>query len=746
MNITSKRVYNTWVDVYSDLGLSVDVNYIISNGGSAGILVADTPRGSESDMSNTTELNANNPQTEIKASTALYVKAAPPYTSAIVSCVPAIINGGGTGGQTNLSTQYSTSAIVINNDNGSGVVLTESSDTQAGVMSSVDKIKLDGIEEGATRNIIAAGTNVTVDTVGDTSTVNADDVDLSNTPAASTVDVESSTGTATTIAAATDTLAGVMSSTDKSKLDGIEAGAEVNPTIVANLNSTSDTEVLAASQGKILNDKIDNIPAGLYPQGDWNADTNTPDITGTTDVGNFWVVSVAGNTNLNGITSWDVGDLAIYTATGFIKYSGTTLGVTSVNGLSGVVTLTPELSATQNPTNIQITPTLEGESGSAIDLDLVDSTNAGLMSPTQNDKLDGIEANATATNLIAGNNISIDQTGNNYTINASDLESDLGSSLGATSFTITNTNGSGVIIPQADDTNAGVMSNADKIKLDGLEGTNLSVGNNPTIATITSSTGNTVELPVSASNGAGIITAAQYNKLDGIEANATATNLVAGTNITIDQSGDDFTINAADQAATNLNTSYAPAAVTVTNSNGTPANIQSATDSYAGVMSSTQSSMLDTAYAQRAIKVWEGSFNVGQGTTGISDPITSSNSIELSSAMDIEDVEYYSFYFTGIQSGTGYGRYSFKFDLAPIPQSLGGGGHTNQLNTFSHVQNSSSNGYMTCRITEGYDFTQIGANKEYKWVIDSRQVFNSNGFNTTSQLLTLVKVVAHPKV
>jgi len=43
-------------------------------------------------------------------------------------------------------------------------------------------------------------------------------------------------------------------------------------------------------------------------QGDWDADTNTPDITGTTTVGFTWRVSVAGNTNLGGITTWALND------------------------------------------------------------------------------------------------------------------------------------------------------------------------------------------------------------------------------------------------------------------------------------------------------------------------------------------------------------------------------------------------------------------------------------------------------
>ena len=63
--------------------------------------------------------------------------------------------------------------------------------------------------------------------------------------------------------------------------------------------------------------QIANIPSGLSFEGSWNASTDTPDLsTATPDNGQFWIVSVAGNTNLDGITDWAVGDWAIYVSTG----------------------------------------------------------------------------------------------------------------------------------------------------------------------------------------------------------------------------------------------------------------------------------------------------------------------------------------------------------------------------------------------------------------------------------------------
>lgn len=48
-------------------------------------------------------------------------------------------------------------------------------------------------------------------------------------------------------------------------------------------------------------------------QGTWNASTNTPTLTsGVGTKGNYYVVSVPGNTNLDGITDWQAGDWAIF--------------------------------------------------------------------------------------------------------------------------------------------------------------------------------------------------------------------------------------------------------------------------------------------------------------------------------------------------------------------------------------------------------------------------------------------------
>ena len=88
---------------------------------------------------------------------------------------------------------------------------------------------------------------------------------------------------------------------------------------------------------------ISQLPAAvlgaLSYQGTWNASTNTPTLTSSVGTkGYYYVVSVAGSTNLNGISDWQVGDWAVYNGTAWQKIDNTDV-VTSVNGYVGAVVL-----------------------------------------------------------------------------------------------------------------------------------------------------------------------------------------------------------------------------------------------------------------------------------------------------------------------------------------------------------------------------------------------------------------------
>lgn len=129
---------------------------------------------------------------------------------------------------------------------------------------------------------------------------------------------------------------------------GLGTAAELNagqPNGVATLDST----------GKVPTSQIP-IQGDLNYQGSWNASTNTPTLaSGTGTKGYYYVVSVAGSTNLDGITDWNVGDWAIFNGSVWQKVDNTD-SVTSVNGQVGAVVLTyTDVGAANAPTNTNIT-------------------------------------------------------------------------------------------------------------------------------------------------------------------------------------------------------------------------------------------------------------------------------------------------------------------------------------------------------------------------------------------------------
>ena len=143
-----------------------------------------------------------------------------------------------------------------------------------------------------------------------------------------------------------------------------------------------------------LQTQISAISGGLSYQGTWNASTNTPTLTSSSGTSNYYyVVSVSGSTNLNGITDWVTGDWAIYNGTIWQKIDQTNL-VTSVNGYTGVVVLTQtDISGTASLTTTQ---TL---------------TNKTLTSPKINEILDangneilGLSTTASSTDFLTVKN------------------------------------------------------------------------------------------------------------------------------------------------------------------------------------------------------------------------------------------------------------------------------------------------------------------------------------------------------
>jgi hypothetical protein len=222
------------------------------------------------------------------------------------------------------------------------------------------------------------------------------------------------------------TLTGYVKGTGTAALTG---SATIPNTDITGLGTASTKDAGAAlgvatldSSGKV---PISELPAAvlgaLSYQGTWDASTNTPTLTSSVGTkGYYYVVSVAGSTNLNGITDWLVGDWAVYNGTAWQKVDNTD-SVTSVNGLTGAVVLTassvgavPTTRTISTGTGLTGGGDLSADRTIAIDSTVVTLTgtqtltNKTLTSPKVNEILDangnevlGLLSTASATDYLA---------------------------------------------------------------------------------------------------------------------------------------------------------------------------------------------------------------------------------------------------------------------------------------------------------------------------------------------------------
>ena len=265
----------------------------------------------------------------------------------------------------------------------------------AGLMSTADKIKLNGIDPLAnnyalpratstTLGGIKTGTNVTITQDGELSAVD------------------------TTYDLATTSVAGLMSGTDKSKLDGIATSANNYSLPPATASTLGGIKV-----GTNLSVDVNGILAGAYT----NATTSVDGLMSNSD-----------KTKLDGIAT-SANNYSLPTASASVL-GGIKIGTNlSIDG-SGVV--------------------------SSADTTYSDATQsvAGLMSTSDKTKLDGIDTNANNYSLPTASSSTLGgiKVGTNLSIDGNSV-------LSSTNTTYSN----------ATTSVAGLMSTADKTKLDGID-------------------------------------------------------------------------------------------------------------------------------------------------------------------------------------------------------------------------------------------------------------------------------------
>jgi len=101
---------------------------------------------------------------------------------------------------------------------------------------------------------------------------------------------------------------------------------------------------------------LGNSIGALVYRGTWNASTNNPTLaSGIGTKGDYYVVNVAGNTNLDGETLWGVGDMAVFNGTVWQKVDGgdtstvTQLIVTTATGYLFANNTSPVTASTTIP-------------------------------------------------------------------------------------------------------------------------------------------------------------------------------------------------------------------------------------------------------------------------------------------------------------------------------------------------------------------------------------------------------------
>jgi len=409
----------------------------------------------------------------------------------------------------------------------------------------------------------------------------------------------------------------------------LSASATIPNTDITGLGTASTKDAGAAlgvatldSAGKVPISQIpDSVIGALSYQGTWDASTNTPTLTSSVGTkGYYYVVSVAGSTNLNGITDWKIGDWAVYNGTAWQKIDNTD-SVTSVNGYTGAVVLTnTDISgfgtmSTQNANSVAIT-------GGAIDGTTIGATttstgkfttlnaSTSLTTPTiQASNSGGLSLkNSAGTTQISmgaggGDNASINVSTN---INGTNAQIDIS----PTGTGHVHINPTGVNSIQINPTYVGTMDNITigATTPKAITGTTITatsfVGSGASLTNVVNSLAASTGISVSGSTGAVTVT------------NTAPDQTVAftnGTGISVTGTYPNFTVTNTSPSSGGTVTSVTGTAPVVSSGGNTPAiSMAAATTSVSGYLTSTD---------------WNTFNNKGSGTvTSVSAtaPITSS--------------------------------------------------------------------------------------------------------------------------
>ena len=522
--ITANTAKNTNVSTNLSISGTSGARTIASSDGTNAIIpIATTSVSGLLSPSLFDEIDANTAKTGISGG----------QTSAITANTAKVTNV-----STDLSKTTAAAQITINSSDGDNVVIGEATTSIAGLMSTTHHDKLDGIESSATadqsnaeiRAAVEAATNSNVFTDTDHSKLNA--IEDSATADQTNAEIRAA------VEAASDS--NVFTDTDHSKLDGISTSADVTDgTTVAAAGALMDSELtdLAGVKGVTISTLQPKPSEGAFANGDktkLDAIEAGANVTDTANVKSSLNASLGGSANIgDGSDTITIpGDLVVTGTT-------TTENVTTLTTSNGIVfegSVADEHEATllAGTLSADRTLTLPNATGTiALTSNLASVGDGGLtqnnFTNTLKSKLDGIEDSATADQTASELRSAIGTGNGNLVPSAGSAGTFLkhDGTFGTPSYT-TNTN----TTTTADVTTAGALMDSEVTNL-----AEVKAFDSTDYATSAQGTKADAALPKGGGAMTGAITtnstfdgrdvATDGTKLDGIESNATADQTAA---------------------------------------------------------------------------------------------------------------------------------------------------------------------------------------------------------------------------